>query len=205
LKIATRELSDFGAWRSTLGNVRAGQTYCFNAWFRTTKVDNDRRSVIARLQWLDANGEAVGHTVRPPEYPLDVARVDGWVKMESIVRAPETAAALDVQLSLCWDVQFPEPWRALGLQGAEVILLPIWGGSETLLRARAIENHAFVVSSSFDLMSWVVAPNGDTLAEATKEAPVATAEVDLDRKIYQRWIGDMSTRTWKERRGYLGQ
>jgi predicted amidohydrolase len=370
LKIETRASSDFGAWRGMLRDVRPGQTYRFNTWYRATGIENERRSVIARLEWLDAGGKPVRVTVRPPEYPLDVARDGVWVKMESIVRAPEAAAALDVQLSLgfankgsvwwdgvslaevaapqerviramtvhlrprnspsaqasveqfcqavrqaadqkpdiiclpegitvigtkrtyaevsesnpapttetlgalakslnsyivagiyervapvvyntavlidregkvvgryrkthlpreeweagitpgdsypifatdfgkvglmvCWDIQFPEPWRALGLQGAELILLPIWGGSETLLRARAIENHAFVVSSSYDMKSCVVAPNGDILVEATNASPVVTTEVHLDRKIYQPWLGDMSTRTWKERRGDL--
>lgn len=108
-----------------------------------------------------------------------------------------------IGIMVCWDLQFPEPWRALGQQGAELVLLPIWGGSETLLRARAIENHAFVVSSSYDMRSCVVAPDGKILAEATTAAPVATAEVKLDQKIYQTWLGDMSTRTWKERRGDL--
>ena len=84
-----------------------------------------------------------------------------------------------------------------------MILLPIWGGNETLLRARAIENHAFIVSASYDMKSCVVAPNGDILTEATTAAPVATTDVYLDRKIYQPWLGDMSTRTWKERRGDL--
>jgi predicted amidohydrolase len=370
LKIATHAISDFGAWRGTLREVRPGQAYRFTAWYRTERIENERHSVIARLQWLDAKGQPVANNVRPPEYPLDVAREGAWVKIEAIVRAPEPAAALDVQLSLgfdadgvvwwdgaaltaiestpsrtvramtvhlrprnspsreanveqfssvvraaadqkpdiicfpegmtvvgtkstyvqasepvpgptteklgelarqlnsyivaglyervspavyntavlidrrgklvgryrkthlpreeweagltpgdsypvfetdfgkvglmvCWDVQFPEPWRALGLQGAELILLPIWGGSETLLRARAIENHAFVVSSSYDMKSCVVAPDGEILTEATVASPVATADVHLDRKIYQRWIGDMSTRTWKERRGDL--
>jgi predicted amidohydrolase len=106
-------------------------------------------------------------------------------------------------LMICWDVQFPEPWRALGEQGAELILLPIWGGSETLLRARAIENHAYVVSSGYDIKSCVVAPDGEVMIEANKATPVVTAEIHLDRKIYQSWLGNMSTRTWKERRGAL--
>ena len=67
----------------------------------------------------------------------------------------------------------------------------------------AIENHAFIVSSSYDMKSCVVAPDGEILVEATKTAPVVTAEISLDRKIYQHWLGDMSTRTWKERRGDL--
>ena len=370
LKIATNHVSHFGAWRNTIGGVRAGEVYRFTTWYRAAGVENERRSIITRLQWLGANGKPVAVSVRPPEYPLDVAREDGWTRMESVVRAPEGAVALDVQLSLgftargavwwdqvaltgiepprerivramtvahrprglgsaaanvesfskivraaadqkpdiiclpegmtvvgtgksyvdvseavpgptteqlgvlarelrsyivaglyervgavvyntavlidrdgrlagryrkthlpreeweagitpgetypvfetdfgklglmiCWDVQFPEPWRALGLQGAELVLLPIWGGNETLLRARAIENHAFVVSSGYDIKSCVVSPDGKILAEGTTATPAVTAAINLDRKIYQSWLGDMSTRTWKERRGEL--
>ncbi len=38
--------------------------------------------------------------------------------------------------------------------------MPAWGGNETLLRARAIENHAYVISSGYDIKSLVVAPDG---------------------------------------------
>jgi predicted amidohydrolase len=103
-------------------------------------------------------------------------------------------------LLICWDVQFPEPARALGIQGAEVILLPIAGGSEVLARARAIENHLFLITSSYDMKTFIVDPTGDILAEATREQPVAVAELHLDRKIVQPWLGDMKPRTWKERR-----
>ena len=48
-----------------------------------------------------------------------------------------------------------------------------------------------------------VDPKGDVLAEATDEQPLAWAEIHLDRKIYQPWLGDMKKRTWKERRGDL--
>jgi len=105
-----------------------------------------------------------------------------------------------VGLMICWDVQFPEPCRAMGAKGAELILLPIWGGSETLAKARAIENHLFLVSSSYDMKTFIVDPKGDVLAEATKEQPLAIAELHLDQKIYHPWLGDMKNRTWKERR-----
>jgi predicted amidohydrolase len=105
-----------------------------------------------------------------------------------------------VGLMICWDVQFPEPSRALALKGAEVILLPIWGGNETLMQARAIENHVFLITSSYDMKTFIVDPTGSTLAEATPERPIAVAELHLDRKIVQPWLGDMKTRTWKERR-----
>ncbi len=105
-----------------------------------------------------------------------------------------------VGLMICWDVQFPEPARALALAGAELLLLPIWGGSEILARARAIENHVFLVSSTYDMRSFIVNPAGQVLAEATDADPVAVAELALDRPLLQPWIGDMRARTWKERR-----
>jgi predicted amidohydrolase len=105
-----------------------------------------------------------------------------------------------VGLLVCWDLQFPEPARALALQGAEIILLPIWGGSEILARARAIENHVFLASSSYDMKTFILDPTGKTLAEASTDKPVACATINLDEQIFQPWLGDMKPRTWKERR-----
>lgn len=105
-----------------------------------------------------------------------------------------------IGLMVCWDVQFPEPARALAAQGAELILLPIWGGNETLARARAIENHVFLVTSSYDMKTFVLDPLGEVMTEATAEKPIAFAEVHLDRKYPAPWLGDMRTRTWQERR-----
>ncbi|HEX2973660.1 MAG TPA: carbon-nitrogen hydrolase family protein [Tepidisphaeraceae bacterium] len=108
-----------------------------------------------------------------------------------------------VGMMICWDVQFPEAARQLALGGAEVIALPIWGGNETLARARAIENHVHLVSSSYDMKSFIVDPTGQVLAEATVDRPVAVTQIDLATNLYQPWLGDMRHRTWKERRGDL--
>lgn len=105
-----------------------------------------------------------------------------------------------IGIMICWDLQFPEPCRAMAAQGAEIVLLPIWGGSDVLAQARAIENHIFLVSATYDMRSFIVDPAGKILAEATKDRPFATATLHLDQKIFQPWLGDMKNRTWKERR-----
>src|SRR5215213_5097196 len=63
------------------------------------------------------------------------------------------AGAATVGLSVCYDVRFPELYRLLALRGAEVLTVPAaftlqtgkyhW---ELLLRARAVENQAYVVA-----------------------------------------------------------
>jgi predicted amidohydrolase len=353
----------FGAWRRKVEGIEAGRPYRFTALYRAQGVMHERRSIIARLDWLDAKEQRA----RPPDYALDVVREGAWTKVEYITTAPENARSVMVELALgwapegsvwwdevemqevaalpqrvaraltvfhrpsgtksaaesveqfcrliegaaagkpdiiclpegitvvgtgrsyaevsetipgptterlgrlarqqrcyivaglfersgrviyntaaligrqgeivgayrkthlpreeveggltpgdsypvfntdfgmvglmiCWDVQFPEPARAMALRGAEIILLPIWGGSEVLARARAIENHVFLVTSSYDMRTFIVDPTGQVLAEANAEHPVAAAELHLDRKFIQPWLGDMKPRTWRERR-----
>jgi len=60
-----------------------------------------------------------------------------------------------IGVTICYDVRFPELYRRLARAGAEVLLVPsafvrTTGGAhwEVLLRARAIENSAFVVASA---------------------------------------------------------
>ncbi len=108
-----------------------------------------------------------------------------------------------VGMMICWDVQFPEPARVLAARGAEIILLPIWGGNQTLAKARAIENHIFLISSSYDMRTFIIGPDGEVLAEADKATPVAIADLHLDRPNYQPGLGDMRHRTWMERRADL--
>jgi len=96
-----------------------------------------------------------------------------------------------VGMMICWDSQFPEAARRLAAKGAEVIMLPIWGGTEPLFVARALENQVFLVSSSFDAKSGIWNKKGELIAEAVEEGSVAVSEVDLSEKIFLEWIGDL--------------
>jgi predicted amidohydrolase len=111
------------------------------------------------------------------------------------------AGAVRLGLSICYDVRFPELYRGLMAQGAQVLCVPAqfqhttgrdhW---HTMLRARAIENQCFVVApgqwGSFGDPddgrrsyghSLIVDPWGRVLVEAPEEGDgVWLADLDLE-------------------------
>ena len=105
-----------------------------------------------------------------------------------------------VGIMICWDVEYADPARALALQGAEMILMPIWDGDATLTKARAIENHVFLVSSTYGDSSLVLDPNGETQATTSQNGTVAVAAIDLNRRYDDAWLGNMRERFMKELR-----
>ncbi len=109
-----------------------------------------------------------------------------------------------IGLMVCWDVHFPEVARGLGLRGAEIIAMPIWGGNPTLAAARAIENQCFLVTSTYSsgekqMKTGVLDPRGEWLATAKEQGEIAIAEVDLNKTYYWRFLGDFRNRVWRER------
>ena len=98
-------------------------------------------------------------------------------------------------LTICYDIRFPELYRALTLAGARVIFHPaaftLYTGKdhwETLIRARAIENQVYMVSPAqigshgngkqcFG-STMIVDPWGTVLARAPERECVVVAEVD---------------------------
>jgi predicted amidohydrolase len=103
---------------------------------------------------------------------------------------------------ICHDASFPDAARELVLNGAEMILMPIWGGRETLVRARAIENGVHVVTSGYDYPSEIISPTGDVLAAVPvgKGPAVAVRDIDLNQRFRQDWIGDWNDTYQRQQR-----
>lgn len=99
-------------------------------------------------------------------------------------------------LAICYDLRFPELFRLMALQGADVIFLPssfnIATGMahfETLVRARAIENGCYVIapeqfgqksSGTVYGNSMAVDPWGTVIAHAEARVQLCYAEIDTD-------------------------
>jgi predicted amidohydrolase len=144
---------------------------------------------------LDRNGKLAGryHKVCIPR-----EEVDGGIMPGS--EYPVFDADFGrLGLMICWDLQFPEVARELAARGAEVILMPIWGGDETLAHARTIENQCFLVASGYDFKTAIYGKKGEALAAAATDPEVLVAEVDLGRRVYWPWLGDLRGHIPRER------
>jgi predicted amidohydrolase len=188
------------------------------AWARATarelSIDLVAGSILERVPGqaklantsahVDPHGEL--RAVYRKIHMFDV-EVGGRVYRESELEQPgdeivvsETADGVELGLSICYDLRFPELYRILAIRGARIITLPAaftlattrdhW---EVLVRARAIESQAFVIAANqvgehpgahhSGGRSMIVDPWGVVLAQASDRAGHIVAELDLERQL----------------------
>lgn len=178
-------------------------------WARTLGIHLLAGSVAERVPGREAlsntslligpDGEIAAAYRKIHMFDVDVGGVS---YRESETEAPgteivtATAGDLELGLSVCYDLRFPEPFRIMALRGARAITVPaaftaVTGRDhwEVLLRARAIENQLFIIAAGqfgaapphFD--SWghsmIVDPWGRVLDVLCEGEGYAIAELDL--------------------------
>jgi deaminated glutathione amidase len=149
---------------------------------------------------INRNGEIVVKYRKIHLFDVDLASGEKHYESERIAPGNEIVTAqidgITFGLTICYDLRFPELYRVLALQGAQIIMVPAsftlhtgrdhW---EVLLRARAIENLCYVVAPAqvgsyppdrqcFG-RSMVVDPWGLVLAQAPDVPGVTLTEIDL--------------------------
>jgi predicted amidohydrolase len=157
---------------------------------------------------LDAQGETVAVYRKIHLFDIDIPGME-HLKESRAVRAGDEPVVADlpldggpplrIGLTICYDLRFPELYRLLARRGARILAVPSaftertgkdhW---EVLLRARAIENLAYVVAPAQVGVhgrgrashghALVVDPWGAVIAQVADGEGIALAELDFDRQ-----------------------
>jgi predicted amidohydrolase len=162
------------------------------------KLDETR--VANRSYLIDPKGGIAARYDKLHMFDVDLAGGESH-RESSHCRPGATAVVADLPfgrlgLSICYDLRFPQLYRALATSGAEFIAIPSAFTKQTgevhwhvLTRARAIETGAFVLAATQGGLhengratyghSLIVSPWGEILAEAGEEPAVIFADIDL--------------------------
>jgi len=162
------------------------------------KLDETR--VANRSYLIDPKGGIAARYDKLHMFDVDLAGGESH-RESSHCRPGATAVVADLPfgrlgLSICYDLRFPQLYRALAMSGAEFIAIPSAFTKQTgevhwhvLIRARAIETGAFVLAATQGGLhengratyghSLIVSPWGEILAEAGEEPGVIFADIDL--------------------------
>jgi predicted amidohydrolase len=161
------------------------------------KVSPDKAANRSFL--IDPQGEVVARYDKIHMFDVDLASGERYRESENF-RPGEAAVLVDLPwgrlgLTVCYDLRFPALYRALAEAGASFLAVPSAFTQQTgeahwhvLLRARAIENGAFVLAAAQGGLhengrqtyghSLVVDPWGRILAEGGTEPGVIIADID---------------------------
>jgi deaminated glutathione amidase len=179
-----RELQIHIVAGSITEQAAAGESRCYNS-SALIGPDGGRIAVYRKIHLFDVDlpGRV---TVRESDAKLAGA--------ETVTAATPLGT---IGLSICYDLRFPELYRRLTFAGAQIIAIPSaftfptgeahW---EPLIRARAIENQAYVIApaqfgpniygySDYG-NSVIVDPWGRVIARAADQEGVVVAPIDLE-------------------------
>jgi len=92
-----------------------------------------------------------------------------------------------VGMAICFDSNYPEVWKRMADQGAELIIWPSAYSAGTTLQAHALINHFYIVTSTLRHDCIVYDITGEELLyEKSTDINVSRITLDLDRGIYHK-------------------
>ncbi|WP_454918045.1 carbon-nitrogen hydrolase family protein [Xanthobacter sediminis] len=155
---------------------------------------------VNRAFLIDPEGEIAARYDKIHMFDVDIGNGESY-RESNAYRAGERAVTAEVDavrlgLSICYDLRFPALYRALAETGAKVLTVPSAFTRATgeahwhiLLRARAIENGAYVLAAAQGGKhengretyghSLIVDPWGRVIAEGGSDPGVLLAEIDM--------------------------
>lgn len=179
----------------------------FNLWIvagtMPMKLPNESRVAAACLV-IDAQGHCVARYDKMHLFDVEVNDAHGSYRESASMAPGSQPQCVDTPigklgLAICFDVRFPELFRVLSAQGAQVLVLPAaftvptgrahW---QVLLRARAIENLSFMLAAAQVGLhtngretyghSMIVDPWGEVLGCKVNEPGFVIAEINLEQQ-----------------------
>jgi len=164
--------------------------------------DHGAEKLSNRSFLIDAAGNIAAHYDKIFLFDVNL-REDEWYRESDRIRPGHDAVIAPspwglIGLSVCYDLRFPQLYRALAHAGAGILTIPsaftVTTGRahwHVLMRARAIETGAFVIAPAqcgehaegrkTYGHSLIVDPWGEIIAEAGEEEGVILAEIDMGR------------------------
>ena len=175
---------------------------------------NDHRPLNTSML-INPKGELVAKYVKIHGFNVDVEGAGAFHERDH-KKPGDDIVVVDTELgklglSICYDMRFPELYRLMAMEGAEIFFAPssflLMTGKDhwdVLLRARAIENSCYVLAAAqcgvkYDGPTYgrslIIDPWGNVIAKASDKPCVITGEIDMDyRKKIKRQVLTLENR-----------
>ena len=192
--IAKKSAKSLSVWAEEFGVFLLAGGYPYPAG------DN---KVYNRAEVYNPNGEVISRYDKVHLFDVDLSDQEQYRESDMVKPGSNKTVVCEINhsfragLSICYDIRFPELYRKLVTEGANLLTIPAaftkptgeahW---EVLLRARAIENTSYVIAPAQTGLhgdkrktyghAMIIDPWGNILADAGTKPGVVTAELDTE-------------------------
>ncbi|MCG9695496.1 carbon-nitrogen hydrolase family protein [Shewanella sp. Isolate11] len=162
--------------------------------------------IYSRSYLFDDQGQTLGHYDKLHLFDVDIKDSTKSYRESDTFCPGERVSVVDtpfgkVGMAICYDLRFADLFRAMRLQGADIIVLPaaftrVTGKAhwQPLLQARAIENQCFVLAAAQwgihnegRRETWghssIIGPWGEVIAQKPEQCGWLTSSIDISETV----------------------